>query len=82
MSVRPVDAASALAIAASGVTTLIIAHRLSTIVKADDIIVLDGGRIAERGRHEDLIAMNGVYAGLWRAQTEAGEDHRGSGPAD
>ncbi len=59
-----------LAIAAKGVTTLIIAHRLSTIVRADDIIVLDQGQIAERGRHEDLLARGGLYASLWRAQTD------------
>lgn len=59
-----------LAIAARGVTTILIAHRLSTVVKADDIIVLDEGRIAERGRHEDLLALGGIYAGLWQAQTD------------
>jgi len=53
-------------------TTLIIAHRLSTIVKADDIIVLEDGGIAERGNHEVLLARDGLYAALWRAQTEAG----------
>ncbi|OZB19118.1 MAG: hypothetical protein B7X53_01205 [Hyphomonas sp. 34-62-18] len=62
-----------LAIAARGITTLIIAHRLSTIVKADDIIVVEHGRIAERGRHDTLLAQAGLYAELWRAQTEAGE---------
>ena len=53
-----------------GRTTLVIAHRLSTIVNADEIIVLDGGVIVERGRHETLIAQGGVYAQLWNRQRE------------
>jgi ATP-binding cassette, subfamily B, heavy metal transporter len=52
-------------------TTLIIAHRLSTIVDADQIIVMDGGRIVERGTHSELIANNGTYARLWALQAEA-----------
>jgi ABC-type phosphonate transport system ATPase subunit len=59
-----------LAIAARGVTTILIAHRLSTVVNADDIIVLDEGRIAQRGSHADLLVKGGIYADLWRAQTE------------
>ncbi|MGD9884231.1 MAG: ATP-binding cassette domain-containing protein, partial [Reyranella sp.] len=54
-----------------GRTTLIIAHRLSTIVNADEIVVLDRGRVAERGRHAELMAKNGLYADMWRRQQEA-----------
>ncbi len=52
-------------------TSLVIAHRLSTIVAADEIIVLDQGRIAERGTHSQLLAMNGLYASMWNRQREA-----------
>ena len=51
-------------------TTLIIAHRLSTIVDADEIIVLDRGRIVERGRHGELLARRGLYAQLWNLQQQ------------
>ncbi|WP_197493445.1 ABC transporter ATP-binding protein [Woeseia oceani] len=50
-------------------TTIVIAHRLSTIVRADCIYVMDKGRIAESGRHTELLAMNGIYAALWAVQT-------------
>jgi uncharacterized membrane protein YcaP (DUF421 family) len=48
----------------------VIAHRLSTIVNADEIIVLDKGRIAEQGAHAALLARNGIYAALWKRQHE------------
>jgi ATP-binding cassette, subfamily B, heavy metal transporter len=54
-------------------TSLVIAHRLSTIVGADEIIVVDQGRIAERGTHSQLLAMKGLYASMWNRQREAQE---------
>jgi len=52
-------------------TTIMIAHRLSTIVNADQIVVLDQGRVAERGTHEQLLNQGGLYAELWQRQVEA-----------
>ncbi|HVI87361.1 MAG TPA: ABC transporter ATP-binding protein/permease [Dongiaceae bacterium] len=54
-------------------TTLVIAHRLSTVIDADEIIVLEDGRVVERGTHGNLLAMNGKYAAMWRRQQEATE---------
>ncbi|GII65956.1 ABC transporter [Sphaerisporangium krabiense] len=60
----------ALKTALSGRTSLVIAHRLSTIREADMILVVQDGRIAERGRHDDLLARGGAYAELYRTQFE------------
>ena len=54
-------------------TTLVIAHRLSTVIHADEIIVLDDGRIVERGTHDTLIREGGLYASMWSRQREAAE---------
>ena len=53
-------------------TTLVIAHRLSTVEHADRIVVLAQGRVVESGTHRELLAQNGVYAGLYRIQFSAG----------
>jgi ATP-binding cassette, subfamily B, bacterial len=58
----------ALKAALTGRTSLVIAHRLSTIREADQILVIDGGQVRERGRHEELLAAGGLYAELYRTQ--------------
>lgn len=52
--------------------SVIIAHRLSTIRDSDRIILLDNGKIAEQGTHEELMALDGIYARMYRTQTELG----------
>ncbi|PLW77380.1 ABCB family ABC transporter ATP-binding protein/permease [Cohaesibacter celericrescens] len=54
-------------------TTVVIAHRLSTVIGADEIIVLEAGKIRERGRHADLLEQGGLYASMWDRQREASE---------
>lgn len=67
-----------------GRTTVIVAHRLSTIQRADEILLISKGSVAERGTHQELLQMNGEYAGLWALQSsgrgEAGKtDEAGKG---
>ncbi len=64
---------AALAEAARGRTTIAVAHRLSTIAKADQIIVLEDGHVAEQGDHAALLGREGRYAAMWRRQAETGE---------
>jgi ATP-binding cassette subfamily B protein len=63
----------ALATALEGRTSLVIAHRLSTVREADQILVLDHGRIVEHGRHEELLEADGVYAELYKIQFQRQE---------
>jgi ATP-binding cassette subfamily B protein len=53
----------------AGRTAIVIAHRLSTVKRMDELIILDNGRIAERGTHDELLARNGIYATLWAHQS-------------
>jgi ATP-binding cassette subfamily B protein/subfamily B ATP-binding cassette protein MsbA len=54
-------------------TVLVIAHRLSTIVRADQILVLESGRVVQRGLHSSLLAEEGLYQQLWQQQSQAGQ---------
>ena len=69
---------TALRAVADNRTTLVIAHRLSTVVDADEIIVLQEGRVVERGRHGVLLARGGLYARMWALQAEQGEAGQGA----
>jgi ABC-type multidrug transport system fused ATPase/permease subunit len=56
----------------SGRTSVVVAHRLSTVRYADQILVIEGGRIVERGSHDELVRAGGRYSGLYREWEETG----------
>ncbi|TNJ61372.1 ABC transporter ATP-binding protein [Paenibacillus hemerocallicola] len=63
-------------------TVIVIAHRLSTIQDAEQILVMESGKIVERGRHEALLSANGLYGRMWRSYRHATQWHMGKGEAD
>ncbi len=67
------DIQAALETISKGRTTIVIAHRLSTVINADEILVMDAGEIIERGTHDALLALGGVYHAMWQRQQEATE---------
>jgi ATP-binding cassette subfamily B protein len=67
---------------AAGHTTLMIAHRLSTVMNADQILVMDRGRIIERGTHQELLATGGSYAQMWRLQQQEDARREARSPAE
>ena len=69
----------ALAVALEGRTSLVIAHRLSTIRDADQMLVIDEGRIVESGTHEELLRAGGLYAELYRTQFAPSDEVRRAG---
>ncbi|MCB2032931.1 MAG: hypothetical protein KDF57_06225, partial [Ottowia sp.] len=68
--------------AARGKTTLVIAHRLSTVVDAHEILVMEAGRIIERGTHAQLLAARGRYADMWALQQSAERTDDGRAPSE
>ena len=67
---------AALDVVSQNRTTVVISHRLSTVIDADEIIVLEAGKIAERGTHAKLLKKEGLYASMWNRQLEASEAER------
>jgi len=66
---------------AEGRTTLVVAHRLSTVMDADQILVLDGGHIIERGTHRELLERGGAYARMWALQQQEAAREQGAAGA-
>ena len=65
----------------AGRSSLVIAHRLSTVLRADLILVMDRGRIVERGTHEQLLVLGGLYARLYEEQFRPGRREETAAPA-